>query len=306
MVIIIQNLSMTQREILIALLDIYNRSKRMVKSKEVADMIGKDEGTVRNIILSLKVLGLVESKPGPSGGYIPTLKAMEVIKAPSSVPLYDRLSLYKGPVETDIKILNIELLDITNPNSNRVLLKVLGDLKQLRVGDKVRVGPTPYSRLVIEGIIVHMDEMRKEVIIDVVRMVSVPRERIRSLVPKRLIVLRPEMTLREASQLLLKEGIRGAPVVSDKEKSTIVGILTSADIIRAFYEGKLDAKVKDYMKTEVIMIRDDDDLLDAIRKMITYNVGRLIVTNALGELVGIVTRTDILKRIAGLEGTWTV
>lgn len=52
----------------------------MIKSKEVADVINKDEGTVRNIILSLKVLGLIDSKPGPNGGYMPTLKAYEVIK----------------------------------------------------------------------------------------------------------------------------------------------------------------------------------------------------------------------------------
>ncbi|MEM0200670.1 MAG: histidine kinase, partial [Saccharolobus sp.] len=32
-----QNLSSTQREILLALADLYNRHKRMIKSKEVAD-----------------------------------------------------------------------------------------------------------------------------------------------------------------------------------------------------------------------------------------------------------------------------
>ncbi|PVU74675.1 histidine kinase, partial [Acidianus hospitalis] len=139
-----QNLSSTQREILLALIELYNKGKKMIKSKEVADMIGKDEGTVRNIILGLKVLGLVESKPGPNGGYIPTLKAYEFIKNPSISPILDKLSLYRGNVETDIKIENIELLDVTNPSGNKVILKVTGDLRKIRPGDPVRLGPTPY------------------------------------------------------------------------------------------------------------------------------------------------------------------
>lgn len=73
-----QNLSSTQREILLALIDIYNKNKRMVKSKEIADMIGKDEGTVRNVILSLKVLGLIESKPDPAVDTCPHLKLMRL------------------------------------------------------------------------------------------------------------------------------------------------------------------------------------------------------------------------------------
>jgi predicted transcriptional regulator len=276
----------------------------MIKSKEVADMIGKDEGTVRNIILSLKVLGLVESKPGPNGGYMPTLKAYEYVKNPSISPVYDKLSIYKGLMEVDVKVSNIEIIDITNPKGNRVLLKVTGDLRKLKIGETIRIGPTPYTRLVIEGIILHIDETRKEVIIDVSRMVSIPKERVGNLVSKRLVVLYKDQPLKEAAAILHRESIRGAPVVEDSKK--VVGIITTADIIRAFYEGRIESKVGEYMRTNVITIMEDDDILDAIRKMITYNVGRLLVMNSSSELVGIITRTDILRRIAGLEGTWGV
>ncbi|MBW9141367.1 MAG: CBS domain-containing protein [Candidatus Aramenus sp.] len=299
-----QNLSATQREILLALTELYNREKKMIKSKEVADMINKDEGTVRNIILSLKVLGLVESKPGPKGGYLPTLKAYEFIKNPSVAPIMDKLSLYRGNVETDIKVDNIELLDITNPSGNKVILKVNGDLRKIRPGDSLRFGPTPYSRLVLEGVVIHADDMRKEIVMDVKRMISVPKEKVKNIIGKKLVTLKPDMTLKEASMILYKEGIRGAPVISEGEK--IVGIITTADIIKAFFEGNHEAKVKDYMKTDVITINEDEDVLEAIRKMVIYNVGRLLVVDSMGRLVGIVTRTDILKSIAGLEGLWGV
>ncbi|MUM64701.1 CBS domain-containing protein [Acidianus infernus] len=299
-----QNLSSTQREILLALVELYNKGKKMIKSKEVADMIGKDEGTVRNIILGLKVLGLVESKPGPNGGYIPTLKAYEFIKNPSISPILDKLSLYRGNVETDIKIENIELLDITNPSGNKVILKVTGDLRKIRPGDPVRLGPTPYSRLVIDGVVINADDSRKEVLIDVKRMISVPKEKVKNIIGRRLITLKPDMTLKEASMILYKEGIRGAPVLGEGEK--VLGIITTADIIKAFFEGKYDAKVSDYMKTDVITIREEEDVLEAIRKMVIYNVGRLLVVDSMQRVIGIVTRTDILKSIAGLELLWGV
>ncbi|MDT7875562.1 CBS domain-containing protein [Sulfolobaceae archaeon RB850M] len=294
-----QNLSSTQREILLALIDLYNKNKRMIKSKEVADVIGKDEGTVRNIILSLKVLGLIESKPGPNGGYVPTLKAYETVKNPIVTPILDQLILYKDGLETDIRVSNIEILDITNPSGNKVLLRANGDLKKLKVGDTVKVGPIPYSRLVIEGVIIHIDEDRKELVIDVTRMISIPKVQVRSIISRKLIALKPDMTLRDASQILYKEGIRGAPVLSDDGRT--LGILTTADIIKAFFEGNFEAKVSDYMKTNVITINDDDDILTAIRKMLIYNVGRLLVLERNQKVIGIVTRTDILKTIAGLE-----
>ncbi|MCY0860369.1 MAG: CBS domain-containing protein [Sulfolobaceae archaeon] len=295
-----QNLSLTQREILLALIELYGRLKRMVKSKEIADMINKDEGTVRNIILSLKVLGLVDSKPGPNGGYIPTLKAYEIVKTHTTVPVMDKLSLIKGNVETDIMVDNIELLDITNPSGNKVLLKVSGDLKKLKIGDSVRLGPTPYTRLVIEGVVIHIDDSRKELILDVKRMASIPREKVKNLISRSLIFLKPDLSLKEASSIFYKEGIRGAPVIDENGK--LLGILTSADIMRALAEGKTEAKVVDYMRVNVITINEDDDLLDAIKKMFMYNVGRLLITNIEGKVVGILTRTDILKSIAGLGG----
>lgn len=40
--------------------------------------------------------------------------------------------------------------------------------------------------------------------------------------------------------------------------------------------------------------------------MVTYNVGRLLVMDAINRVSGMVTRTDILKSIAGLEGLWSI
>jgi len=65
-------------------------------------------------------------------------------------------------------------------------------------------------------------------------------------------------------------------------------------------EGRLDARVEEYMKRDVITVREDQDILEAIRLMNQYRIGRLVVVDATGKLVGMVTRTDILRYISGL------
>ena len=293
-----EQLSPTQREILLAIIDLYEKEKKLVKSKEIADVIGKDEGTVRNVISSLKALGLLESKPGPNGGYVPTLKAYEFTKASTYLP--QQVVLYRDDIETNIKVFSIELLDITNPQGTRVLLRVSGDMRSLRLGDLVKVGPLPNSRLMIEGRVTHMDVDRKELLLDVTRMVSVPKIKVGDMIRnKKVIVLKPEYTLKEAAKVLYSEGIRGAPVVDETGK--VIGILTTADIMKALFEERIESKVADYMRRSVITISVNDDIIDAINKMLVYNVGRLIVLDNGERLIGILTRTDILKTIAGLE-----
>ncbi len=293
-----EQLSPTQREILLAIIDLYEKEKKLVKSKEIADVIGKDEGTVRNVISSLKALGLLESKPGPNGGYVPTLKAYEFTKASSYLP--QQVVLYRDDIETNIRVFSIELLDITNPQGTRVLLRVNGDIRSLRLGDRIKVGPLPNSRLLIEGNITHIDLERKELLVDATRIVSIPKIKVGDMIKnKKVIVLKPEYTLKEAAKVLYSEGIRGAPVVDDSGK--VIGILTTADIMKALFEDKIDSTVNDYMRRSVITISVNDDIIDAINKMLIYNVGRLIVLDDNGRLIGIMTRTDILKTIAGLE-----
>ncbi|MEM3410340.1 MAG: Rrf2 family transcriptional regulator, partial [Fervidicoccaceae archaeon] len=107
-------LTQTQREVLMALIELYERHKRLIKSIEIAEMIGKDEGTVRNVISSLRSLGLLESKTGPMGGYVPTLKARELMKS-TGIIAYGSLKIKKDGKETNITAFSVEILDILNP-----------------------------------------------------------------------------------------------------------------------------------------------------------------------------------------------
>ncbi len=66
-------------------------------------------------------------------------------------------------------------------------------------------------------------------------------------------------------------------------------------------ENNIDVPVTQYMKRNVVKIRANQDILDAIKMMLDKKIGRLLVVDDNDKPIGIVTRTDILKRIAGLE-----
>ncbi len=276
---------------------LYEKHRRLIKSIEIARMIGKDEGTVRNVISSLRSLGLLDSKTGPSGGYTPTLKAIELIKTPALVS-YGMLRVKKGLEETNVTAYTMEIIDVLNPNGGKVILRAGGNLEELSPGDYVRVGPTPYTRLMIEGEVIHVDISAGQIAVQIKRMVSIPREAVGEISSKKLVTLKPKQSLREAALLFFKKKIRGAPVV---ENDRIVGIITTTDIAKAYSDGNFRAVVEDYMKRHVVTIREDEDILDAVRLMELHGVGRLIVVNAVGEPKGIVTRTDVLKRISALS-----
>ncbi|HEY3422517.1 MAG TPA: Rrf2 family transcriptional regulator, partial [Methanocellaceae archaeon] len=62
-------LTVIQREILTALINLFREKGRAIKGEEISERIDRNPGTVRNQMQSLKALGLVEGVPGPKGGY---------------------------------------------------------------------------------------------------------------------------------------------------------------------------------------------------------------------------------------------
>ncbi len=288
-------LTMSQREVLEALIKLYEKQKRMVKSKEIAELINRDEGTVRNIILSLKSLGLVESKTGPTGGYMPTLKAYEVLRgAVVHVPI----RLQKDGRELDLTVTSIELMDVFNPEGSKALLKAYGDFSEVQVGDIVALGPSPLARVVIEGEVTHVDPTSGQISLRILRIVAIPQIPIGKIATRNPITLTPDTSIRVAAAMFNARRIKGAPVVDSENR--LVGIITQSDITRAIAEGNLNARVEDYMSKPVITIRENEDLTRAIQLMNERGIGRLIVVDDAGRMIGIVTRTDILKYIAGL------
>ncbi|WP_009633394.1 CBS domain-containing protein [Synechocystis sp. PCC 7509] len=104
----------------------------------------------------------------------------------------------------------------------------------------------------------------------------------------------PETTIAEAQRILLRYGHSGLSVVDEAAK--IVGIVSRRDIDIALHHGFSHAPVKGYMTTNVKTITPTTTLPEIQETMVTHDIGRLPVLKS-GQLVGIVTRTDILREM---------
>jgi len=292
------SLSLTHRQILRVLVQLYYKHKKPVTSKDIASVLRKHDVTIRNAISTLKALNLIEAKPGPGGGYIPTMKAIEIIRIPQTLlPQSAAPLIFRNGKATDLLLTDLELLNLNSPTGDRAIVRVVGDIYNLKTGDYLRIGPTPYSRLIIEGSVIDKDIERGEILIRITTMASIPKEIVRNIMTKDIITVTPDMSVKEVANLLYNNKIRAAPVVKD---GALVGLVSSTDLLRVIYEGKIDLKIGEVANKKVLTIREDGDILDAILLMIKNNIGRLIVVDDEGKMIGIVTRTDLLRKIAGL------
>jgi CBS domain-containing protein len=117
-------------------------------------------------------------------------------------------------------------------------------------------------------------------------------------------------SLKEAARILIERRISGLPVVD--EHGDLVGIVTEGDVLhqetlrhpattlKSFLQGAEERalSVEQAMTKKVKTIGDEADHTEAARLMETSGVKRLPVTNSDGRLVGILSRSDILKVFA--------
>jgi predicted transcriptional regulator len=295
----VEKLPSTYASILNALVDLYMVSRRPVKSKDIAEKLNINEGTVRNSMVALRAMGYIESKTGPYGGYIPTQKALEYIKTPTNAALtLDIAPMAINKLPTNLYVMSIELLDVINPFNNRALVRVIGDLKNVKVGDNVRIGPTVNSRVIIEGIITEKNESLRELVVSINKLIAIPKVKVKELMSKEIITINQDASLRDAAKIFAERRIRALPVIDSEGK--IVGLITSSDVSKAYVDGNLNAKIKDYMRRDAPTIDKDSDLYDAMRRMSMNKIGRLIVVSS-GKPLGIITRTDVLNYLTSLE-----
>jgi len=116
----------------------------------------------------------------------------------------------------------------------------------------------------------------------------------RELMSSPVRTIRPDTTIREAQRILLRYGHSGLSVVNAEDE--LVGVISRRDLDLALHHGFSHAPVKGYMATSVKTIAPDTPLPDIEELMVTYDIGRLPVLEQ-GALVGVVTRTDVLRHL---------
>jgi tRNA nucleotidyltransferase (CCA-adding enzyme) len=112
--------------------------------------------------------------------------------------------------------------------------------------------------------------------------------------------IRPDLTIEEAQRIILRYGHSGLCVVTDHPSTQLVGIISRRDMDLALHHGFAHAPVKGYMQTNVQTIAPTTTLDIIQTMMVSGDIGRLPVVEV-GQLLGIVTRTDVLRHRYRIE-----
>ncbi|MBS5595256.1 MAG: CBS domain-containing protein [Clostridiales bacterium] len=134
-----------------------------------------------------------------------------------------------------------------------------------------------------------------------------------------VITIRPEIDLKEAATVFVEHNISGAPVVDRNNR--LVGILTEGDLVKQqkplqkplylmFLDSAFPINYKN-MKSEMealtattvselmtpypLTLPEYADISEVAQLMLTKQVNRIPIVNEEDELLGIVTRQDIIR-----------
>ena len=121
-------------------------------------------------------------------------------------------------------------------------------------------------------------------------------EQVRHIMTKDPIVVSPNATLQELTDLMANKKLQQVPVVDDNQ---FEGLVTSYDLWKAGdVTGK---KVSDIMTTKVIKITPIDKVGTAAELFMDKRFKTLPVVNLRNELKGMVTAFDVIKHVMQRE-----
>ncbi len=116
----------------------------------------------------------------------------------------------------------------------------------------------------------------------------------RDVMATEVISVQPSMTVQELAKLLAERRISGAPVVD--YRGMLLGIVSDADILS---RRRNEETVRSIMTTDVIAVAEDESVQEIALLLSVKRINRVPVLRQ-GKLVGIVSRTDIVKAMAGI------
>lgn len=113
------------------------------------------------------------------------------------------------------------------------------------------------------------------------------------IISKPPILAHQDISLMEASKILIKNSINHLPIVD--ENKNLLGIITSWDIARAVAQNK--NSILEIMTTNIISSTVDEPIDVLARKMSIYNISGAPIIDKNKKVVGIITAEDLSKLV---------
>jgi len=122
---------------------------------------------------------------------------------------------------------------------------------------------------------------------------------------KNLTTFKPDQSVMEVMNVLIKNKISGGPVIN--EKNELVGIISEGDCMKQISESRYynqpmeNMKVEQHMAKEVETIDGEMNVFDAAEKFLSSKRRRFPIVED-GKLVGLISQKDVLKAALKLKG----
>jgi CBS domain-containing membrane protein len=136
--------------------------------------------------------------------------------------------------------------------------------------------------------------------------------RLKDIMTREVVTIKPDQSLEEIWKLLRRHRLRGAPVIDEAQK--LVGIVSIADFLKVadwrmcntvtarlklFFSNKSSYTVEQIMTTPVWVGHENMLLTEAFLIFSEKGINHLPLLDEKGELVGILTRLDLLSALYG-------
>ena len=110
-----------------------------------------------------------------------------------------------------------------------------------------------------------------------------------------LVTVRPNASIEEAIDLMLREQISGLPVLDDDGR--LVGVITEFALLAIAYDRRVkNHTVSQHMTRELITVDVDDPMSRVADLCIVHRVRRVPVIKD-GRMVGVIARRDVLRAL---------
>lgn len=122
---------------------------------------------------------------------------------------------------------------------------------------------------------------------------------------KKLITFKPDQSVLEVMETLIKKRISGGPVVN--EKGELLGIISEGDCMKQISESRYfnmplgDTTVEKHMIKEVDTIDANMNIFDASNKFLNSKRRRFPILKD-GKLIGQISQKDVLKAALDMQG----
>lgn len=117
----------------------------------------------------------------------------------------------------------------------------------------------------------------------------------RDIMTKEVVTLDPELRVEEATDVLLKYRIHGAPVVTPDGQ--LVGMISFMDLARRAGE---DVAVRHVMSTNPVVASEDTPVDEVAKLMLDEMVRRIAIVRG-GKVTGIISASDVVQLFLNLH-----